>query len=186
MKVIAFDRLPDGACEMPIPADILPDSAIIKDAKPFFLPNFSANWAYYIAPAFRICRLGKNVGVKFAERYIDAVAVAIITRPTDALELWTPAHSGLLNIYEGAVIIGDWRPLTTGPLEISVADKHITIQNAWADACRLLSETSRIGTIKIGDILITSRTHFADNLPLSSTVTAALNGVYPCLSVRIK
>ena len=185
MKVIAFDRRPDGPCEMPIAADIMPDSAIIKDGKPFFIPGFSANWAYYLAPAYRICRLGKNVGEKFAERYIDAVTVAIVTRPVDAIELWSPGHAGLLNIYEGAVILGDWQPITEGKVEIACGDFRVEVADAHADACRLLAATSSIGTIKIGDILISSRSHFADNISLNSSVEATLNGV-AALTVRIK
>ena len=68
MKVIAFDRTPDSPLDMPLGADIMPDSAIIKDSKPFFLPPLSDNWDYYICPAFRVSRLGKNIGVRFAPR----------------------------------------------------------------------------------------------------------------------
>ena len=46
MKVIAFDRTPDSPLDMPLGADIMPDSAIIKDSKPFFLPPLSDNWDY--------------------------------------------------------------------------------------------------------------------------------------------
>ena len=54
-----------------------PDSAILKDGKPFFIPDFSNEVHYEAEVVVRICRLGKNIAPRFAHRYYDAVTVGI-------------------------------------------------------------------------------------------------------------
>ena len=54
-----------------------PDSAILKDGKPFFIPDFSNEIHYETEVVVRICRLGKNIAPRFAHRYYDAVTVGI-------------------------------------------------------------------------------------------------------------
>ena len=46
-----------------------PDSAILKDGKPFFIPDFSDEVHYETEVVVRICRLGKNIAPRFANRY---------------------------------------------------------------------------------------------------------------------
>lgn len=54
-----------------------PDSAILKDGKPFFIPDFSNEIHYETELVVRINRLGKNIASRFADRYYDAVTVGI-------------------------------------------------------------------------------------------------------------
>ena len=54
-----------------------PDSAILKDGKPFFIPDFSNEIHYETELVVRINRLGKNIVPRFAHRYYDAVTVGI-------------------------------------------------------------------------------------------------------------
>lgn len=54
-----------------------PDSAILKDRKPFFIPDFSNEIHYETELVVRINRLGKNIAPRFAHRYYDAVTVGI-------------------------------------------------------------------------------------------------------------
>ena len=54
-----------------------PDSAWVKDSKPFFIPDFSKRVDYETELVVRICRLGKNIAPRFAHRYYDAVTVGI-------------------------------------------------------------------------------------------------------------
>lgn len=49
-----------------------PDSAILKDGKPFFIPDFSNEVHYETELVVRINRLGKNISPRFASRYYDA------------------------------------------------------------------------------------------------------------------
>ncbi len=54
-----------------------PDTALLKDGKPFFLPDFSEDVQYETELVVRVCRLGKNIAEQFAHRYYDQVTVGI-------------------------------------------------------------------------------------------------------------
>ena len=54
-----------------------PDTALLKDGKPFFLPGFSGNVHYETELVVKINRLGKNIGEQFAHRYYNEVTVGI-------------------------------------------------------------------------------------------------------------
>ncbi len=54
-----------------------PDSALLKDGKPFFIPDFSNEVHYETELVVKICRLGKNIAERFAHRYYEEVTVGI-------------------------------------------------------------------------------------------------------------
>lgn len=53
------------------------DSALLKDNKPFFIPDFMGQIDYETELVVKICRLGKTIPERFAHRYYDAVTVGI-------------------------------------------------------------------------------------------------------------
>ena len=53
------------------------DSALLKDGKPFFIPDFSSEIHYETEIVIRIDRLGKNIAERFAHRYYNEVTVGI-------------------------------------------------------------------------------------------------------------
>ncbi len=54
-----------------------PETALLKDNKPFFLPDFSSRIEYETEVVLRISKMGKNISEKFADRYFDAVGLGI-------------------------------------------------------------------------------------------------------------
>ena len=55
----------------------MPETSLLKEGKPFFLPQFSNRIEYETELVFHISRLGKNIAPKFAYRYYDSVTVGI-------------------------------------------------------------------------------------------------------------
>ena len=53
------------------------DSALLKDRKPFFVPDFMGRIDYEAELVVRICRLGKSIPQRFAHRYYDAVTLGV-------------------------------------------------------------------------------------------------------------
>ena len=51
------------------------DSALLKNHKPFFLPDWTERVDYEAQLVVRISRLGKGIPERFAHRYYDAVTV---------------------------------------------------------------------------------------------------------------
>ena len=54
-----------------------PDSALILNNKPFFLPDFSSEIHYETEIVIKINRLGKNIDKKFAHRYFEDIGIGI-------------------------------------------------------------------------------------------------------------
>ena len=84
MKIICIGRnYADHAREMnnPLPAVpvffMKPESSIIINNNPFFLPEFSSEIHYEAEIILRIIRLGKNIEKQFAPRYYQEVGVGI-------------------------------------------------------------------------------------------------------------
>ena len=69
----------DGALYIPKEPVIFTkaDSALLKDGKPFFVPDHLGRVDYETELVVRICRLGKGIPERFAHRYYDAVTVGI-------------------------------------------------------------------------------------------------------------
>lgn len=84
MKIIAVGRnYVDHAKELnnPVPEKpvifMKPDTAVLKDNKDFYFPEFSKDVHYEVEVVIRICNEGKHVNKKFAHKYYDAVGLGI-------------------------------------------------------------------------------------------------------------
>lgn len=84
MKVIAVGRnYINHAKELnnPVPQHpvifMKPDTAILKDNKDFYYPDFSQDIHYEVEVVLRICNEGKHVSKKFAHKYYDAIGLGI-------------------------------------------------------------------------------------------------------------
>jgi 2-keto-4-pentenoate hydratase/2-oxohepta-3-ene-1,7-dioic acid hydratase in catechol pathway len=54
-----------------------PDTAILRNNEPFYLPSFSKDVHHEVELVLRISKEGKNIEEKFASRYYDAIGVGI-------------------------------------------------------------------------------------------------------------
>ncbi|QBQ39897.1 fumarylacetoacetate hydrolase family protein [Sphingobacterium psychroaquaticum] len=84
MKIIAVGRnYIDHAKELnnPVPENpvifLKPDTAVLKDNKDFYYPDFSKDVHYEVEVVVRICNEGKHVTKKFAHKYYDAIGLGI-------------------------------------------------------------------------------------------------------------
>lgn len=84
MKIIAIGRnYIDHAKELdnPVPESpvifMKPDTALLKDNRDFYFPEFSKDIHYEVELVVRICNEGKHVSEKFAHKYYDAIGVGI-------------------------------------------------------------------------------------------------------------
>lgn len=54
-----------------------PDTAVLKDNKPFYLPDFSSDIHYELEVVLKICKVGKHIAEKFAATYYDEIGLGI-------------------------------------------------------------------------------------------------------------
>ena len=142
------------------------DSALLKSGKPFFIPDFMGRIDYETELVVRICRLGKNIPVRFAHRYYDAVTVGIDFTARDvqrqAKELgrpWTIAKG-----FDGSAAIGEWVDIEKFR-DIQALHFHLDINGTTAqEGCssdmlytvdEIIAYISKFFTLKTGDLLYT-------------------------------
>lgn len=54
-----------------------PDTAVLKDNKPFYIPDFSTDIHYELEVVLKICKEGKHIAEKFAANYYDEIGLGI-------------------------------------------------------------------------------------------------------------
>jgi len=84
MKIIAIGRnYAEHAKELnnPVPTTpvifLKPDTALLKDNKPFYHPDFSDDIHYELEVVLKICKEGKHIAEKFASNYFDEIGLGI-------------------------------------------------------------------------------------------------------------
>ena len=149
------------------------DSALLKDGKPFFVPDWSERVDYEAELVVRICRLGKGIPERFAHRYYDAVTVGIDFTARDWQE--KARQEGLpweiCKGFDGSAVIGEWKDLASlSPVQGRKGDVQnlhfrldingATVQKGctadmFYHVDELIAYISRFFTLKTGDLLFT-------------------------------
>lgn len=175
MKIICVDyNYPSYNKEQNIPFLIKkpvvytkPDSAILKDGKPFFLPDFSDNVRCRAGVVLRVCRLGKNIAKRFACRYYDAVTVGVDFYASDLID--EARENGfpyaLYDGFDGSAVLGDF--LMTDDLEANLSELEFSLdidgnkivtgntRDILFGFDDIIEYISRFYTLKIGDLIYT-------------------------------
>ncbi|MBR5331757.1 MAG: fumarylacetoacetate hydrolase family protein [Muribaculaceae bacterium] len=178
MKIISINRELNQPVATAINhVTIIPDSAIIRDGKPFFVPGFSSQWKYQATIAFRVKRLGKNISTRFAHRYIDAIALAVNTLPLDLINSIAP--SATTTAFDGAFIIGDWVETETfndSTLSVTIGDDTQSIALSQLAIEETVASLSQYFTLKIGDIICPAVLPICNDIKLNTIIEGTLNG----------
>lgn len=151
-----------------------PDSALLKDGKPFFVPSWAERFDYEAELVVRICRLGKGIPVRFAHRYWDAVTVGIdfTARDTQQRARSEGMPWAVCKGFDGSAAIGrflELQKLQTPPLEgrgvaagidFRLEKNGETVQRADSSEMlfsvdEIISYLSRFFTLRTGDLIYT-------------------------------
>lgn len=87
-----------------------PDSSMLRNRRPFFLPDFSERIEYETELVVRISRLGKSIEAKFADRYWDAVTLGIDFTARDLQNQYRSKGLPweLCKGFDSSAVVGDW------------------------------------------------------------------------------
>ncbi len=168
MNYLQHNKELDGALYIPEEPVIFTkaDSALLKDHKPFFIPDWSDRVDYETEIVVRICRLGKSIPENFAHRYYDALTVGIDFTARDLQQRLRSEGKPweLCKGFDGSAVIGEW--VDKNMLgDVQSLSFHLDIngttvqQGCTADMLysidRLIAYISRFFTLKTGDLLYT-------------------------------
>lgn len=142
------------------------DSALLKDHKPFFVPDFMGRIAYETELVVRICRLGKSIPARFAHRYYDAVTVGIDFTARDMQQRLRAAGLpwDICKGFDGSAAIGEWVDIAKFR-DVQAIHFHLDINGTTVqEGCtsdmlykvdELVAYISQYFTLKTGDLLYT-------------------------------
>ena len=173
-----------------------PDSSILKNNKPFFLPGFSTDINYEVEVVLKISKLGKGISAKFAQRYFDEITLGIdITARDLQTRLKTAGMPWELSkCFDGAAPLGHFISVSSIK-DINNLDFRLEINNEvrqqgnTSDMIFSINEiieyVSKFFTLKTGDLIFTGTPPGVGQLHKNDNLVAYL-GDEPVLDFMIK
>lgn len=144
---------------------IKPDTAVLRNNAPFFIPDFSTDVHHEIEVVVKIKKAGKAIPVQFAADYYDEITVGIDftardlqTRLKEKGLPWEKAKG-----FDHAAVIGKFIPkagLDTGNLNFQLNNHGEVLQQGNTGMMlnsidAIISHVSHYFTLKIGDLIFT-------------------------------
>ncbi len=142
-----------------------PDSAILPNKNPFFIPPFSNDIHYEVEVLIKINKVGKHIASKFACKYYDEIGLGIDFTARDIQQKckekglpWEKAKA-----FDGSAVIGNFYDKNEFDLENlsfqllknnEIVQKGNTQSMLWK-IDELISYVSQYFTLKKGDIIFT-------------------------------
>ena len=153
----------------------LPETALQRNGKPVFLPDYANPAHLEVHLAVRLCRLGRHISARFASRYYDAVTVMphfiapTLWKKTQELGLPWDAALG----FDNATPLGDFieiDPSTVSQQQFSLrVDGVEQMAGSTADWLHhvddVIAEVSQYFTLRRGDLILMG----APTAPISIT-----------------
>jgi acylpyruvate hydrolase len=192
MKIICIGlNYRKHAMEMgwPIPEEpvvfLKPDSALLKNNKPFFLPGFSDNIHYEVEVVIKISKLGKGIAAKFAHRYYDEVTLGIDITARDIQSRQAKAGMPweLSKCFDGAAPIGEFIPVAD-LTNLNDLDFRLEINNNVVQMSNtsdmifgfneIVEYVSQYFTLKTGDLIFTGTPSGVGQLKRNDNLVAFL------------
>jgi acylpyruvate hydrolase len=143
-----------------------PDSALLKDNKPFFLPDFSKEIHHEIELVIKISKLGKHIDAKFAHRYYDEIGLGIDFTARDLQR--TLIEKGLpwekAKAFDSSAVLGKFIPKEElgdlGHILFSLKRNGEAVQSGDSQLMifpfdTIIEHVSKYVTLKIGDLIYT-------------------------------
>lgn len=163
-----------------------PDTALLRNNKPFYLPDFSEDLHYETELIIKINRLGKNIDPKFAHRYYSEIGLGVDFTARDLQRKLKNEGKPweISKAFDNSAVIGEFLPVDMFP---DVQDIHFclklnneTVQNGHsADMIfpvnELIAYVSRFFTLKIGDILFTGTPAGVGKISVGDRLTGYIN-----------
>lgn len=143
-----------------------PDSALLKNNKPFYLPDFSEDLHYETELIIKINRLGKNIAPQFATRYFAEIGLGVDFTARDLQRrLKANGHPWeVAKAFDNSAVIGGFLPVDElgdiHQIEFRLDLNGVTVQQGNSKDMifpieTLIAHISTFFTLKIGDILFT-------------------------------
>jgi 2-keto-4-pentenoate hydratase/2-oxohepta-3-ene-1,7-dioic acid hydratase in catechol pathway len=143
------------------------DTSLLKDGKPFYIPDFSSEMQYEAEIVVKISRLGKNIAQRFAHRYFNEVTVGIDMTARDLQRKFREAGLPweLCKSFDNSAVAGEFVPLESLDEDINHLSFHLNINGETVQKGNtsdmlfkideVIEYVSKFVTLKMGDLIYT-------------------------------
>jgi acylpyruvate hydrolase len=142
-----------------------PDTALLKNGEPFYMPSFSNDVHHEVELVIKISKVGKNIQEKFARNYFQEIGLGV---DFTARDLQTQLKSKglpweLAKGFDGSAPIGEfWNVEGSGlnQIEFSLTKNGTLVQAGNTKDMifsfeKIVSFISQYFTLKVGDLIYT-------------------------------
>ena len=150
------------------------DSCMLNGRKPLFVPEWTDEPVMSPCLVLRVSRLGKEIDVRFADRYYDAIAPGVDFAAADALrdaqakrQSWTKAIA-----FDYSLALGEWCDKSSRFVweGCPQAEWLLTPEQA-------ISEASRVMTVRQGDLIYIQSQQPPQGIRREQILRATLDGI---------
>lgn len=164
-----------------------PETALLKDGKPFFIPHFSKQLEYETELVVRINRLGKNIAPRFAHRYYDEVTVGIdfTARDLQHQQRQAGAPWEISKGFDGSAAVGTFvskeKFANVQQLNFALDINGQCVQQGYTGDMifsidEIIAYVSQFFTLKIGDLIFTGTPSGVGAVQVDDRLTGTLEG----------
>lgn len=142
-----------------------PSTALLKDNKPFYYPDWSKDIHYECELVLKIGKQGKYIQEKFAMRYVQEITVGIdfTARDLQTYQKGKGLPWEIAKAFDNSAVIGAFRPLPDNyadGITFSLQKNGTTVQqgdtrNMMYPFEKIIAYTSQFFTLQAGDLIYT-------------------------------
>lgn len=174
-----------------------PDTSILLDKNPFFIPDFSDDVHHEVEVVVKINRLGKHIDEKFAHKYYDEIGLGIDFTARDLQQKlkekglpWEKAKA-----FDGASVVsktfikkgelGDLQNLSFQLFKNGILQQDGNTRLMVWKIDELIAHVSKFFTLKIGDLIFTGTPAGVSRVQENDELKGTLAG-QELFSIRVK
>lgn len=173
MKIICIGRnygehakeLNNAIPEKPI-IFLKPQTALLKDNKPFYLPQWSSDMHYETELVLKVCKQGKYIEPKFAHKYFDEVTVGIdfTARDLQAQQKAKGLPWEIAKAFDNSAVVGTIKKVSdmgkTKGFRFHLLLNGTKVQDGNTDNMifsfdNIIAYASQFFTLQVGDLIYT-------------------------------
>ena len=172
-----------------------PDSAILPNKNPFFIPTFSNDVHYEVEVLIKINRVGKHIASRFAHKYYDEIGLGIDFTARDVQQQckekglpWEKAKA-----FDGSAVIGNFynkKDFNLDSLSFQLLKNNEIVQEGNTQSMlwkidELINYVSQYFTLKKGDIIFTGTPAGVGKVTENDVLLGKIEGL-KAFEIRVK
>ena len=172
-----------------------PDSAILPNKNPFFIPTFSNDVHYEVEVLIKINRVGKHIALRFAHKYYDEIGLGIDFTARDVQQQckekglpWEKAKA-----FDGSAVIGNFynkKDFNLENLSFQLLKNNEIVQDGNTQSMlwkidELINYVSQYFTLKKGDIIFTGTPAGVGKVTENDVLLGKIEGL-KAFEIRVK